>query len=67
MAAGSFPAGNWKGDAIGYPGKGTVERSYAWTLGVEFVEEHNTGSYEPRASDQAAEIWKRGKPTRSVA
>jgi THAP4-like, heme-binding beta-barrel domain len=51
-----FLVGTWQGESRGEPGKGTVERSYSWTLGGKFIEEHNTSSYEPTAAGKAPEI-----------
>jgi hypothetical protein len=43
-----FLLGAWQGEAQGDPGKGKVERTYSPVLGDQFIEEHNTSSYEPR-------------------
>ena len=43
-----FMLGSWHGEATGEPGKGTVERTYEWTLAGKFIREVNTSTYQAR-------------------
>ena len=43
-----FMLGEWRGEASGEPGKGTVARTYEMVLGDKFIEEHNTSRYEAK-------------------
>jgi hypothetical protein len=43
-----FMIGDWTGEATGEPGKGAVQRQYAFILGDHFIEERNTSTYASR-------------------
>lgn len=51
-----FLVGNWKGTVTGESGTGTVERSYAFILRDNFIEERNTSAYAPKELGGVAEI-----------
>ncbi len=51
-----FLAGQWHGEAVGKPGKGTVERSYTWVLGGHFLHEQNTSTYAPAPGKEKGEV-----------
>jgi hypothetical protein len=51
-----FLQGTWQGTAEGEPGKGTVERSYAFVLKNRFLHERNTSTYPAQAANKAGEI-----------
>ena len=40
--------GQWKGNSEGRPGRGTVERTYAFVLGGRYVQELNVSIYPPQ-------------------
>jgi hypothetical protein len=51
-----FMLGQWKGEASGEPGKGSVERTYELVLGGNFIEERNTSRYEATAPGRKPEV-----------
>lgn len=51
-----FLAGAWKGTSEGEPGKGTVERSYAFVLKDRFVQEKNISTYPPQPANTSGEV-----------
>ncbi|HLO96390.1 MAG TPA: hypothetical protein VK195_18935 [Burkholderiaceae bacterium] len=48
--------GDWRGVAIGQPGKGEVMRRYARVLGGRFIQETNTSTYSPQDSQRKGEV-----------
>jgi hypothetical protein len=55
-----FLQGTWQGTSEGEPGKGTVERTYAFVLEDRFLHERNVSTYPPRpghTSGEAHEHW----------
>jgi hypothetical protein len=51
-----FLQGAWQGAAEGVPGKGTVERSYAFVLKDRFIQERNRSTYPPQPANKAGEV-----------
>ena len=48
--------GTWEGTSEGQPGTGTVRRTYALTLGDQFVEVRNTSTYPPQTKNPKGEV-----------
>lgn len=51
-----FLVGEWRGEASGQAGDGTVVRSYAVVLGGRFVEEKNVSTYPAQAKNAKGEV-----------
>ncbi len=51
-----FLVGEWQGQAEGQPGKGTVQRSYAFVLKDRFLHERNVSTYPPQEANTAGEV-----------
>jgi hypothetical protein len=51
-----FMAGEWRGESEGRPGKGTVERNYAFFLNNRFLHETNVSTYPPQEKNPKGEI-----------
>jgi hypothetical protein len=51
-----FFIGNWIGTGTGQPGNGQYERTYALTLGDQFIEVKNKATYPPRDGATHGEI-----------
>jgi hypothetical protein len=50
-----FLEGTWTGESEGEPGKGTVERTFAFTLGDRFLEVRNASLYAPQERNPKGE------------
>lgn len=51
-----FMVGEWRGTAEGQPGKGTVQRSYAFVLQDRFLHEKNVSTYPPQPANKKGEV-----------
>jgi hypothetical protein len=51
-----FLQGAWQATSDGEPGKGTVERSYAFVLKDRFIHERNVSTYPPQTANTAGEV-----------
>jgi hypothetical protein len=51
-----FLAGTWRGDQVGKPGQGTVERTYQFILNDRFLQETNTSTYPPQEKNKSGEV-----------
>jgi len=50
-----FLEGTWAGESAGEPGSGTVERTFAFTLGGRFLEIRNASVYAPQERNPKGE------------
>jgi len=48
--------GKWAGEVEGNPGKGTVERTYAFALRERFIEIRNRSTYPPQEKNPKGEV-----------
>ena len=51
-----FLQGTWLGTSEGEPGRGTVERSYAFVLKDRFIQERNISTYPPQPANKSGEV-----------
>ena len=51
-----FFQGTWQGTSEGIPGRGTVDRSYAFVLEDRFIQERNISTYPPQPANTAGEV-----------
>ena len=51
-----FLEGSWRGTSEGEPGRGTVERSYAFVLQDRFIQERNVSTYPPQPANTSGEV-----------
>jgi hypothetical protein len=51
-----FLQGTWQRTSEGEPGRGTVERSYAFVLKDRFIHERNISTYPPQPANKSGEV-----------
>lgn len=51
-----FMVGEWRGTSEGQPGKGTVQRAYAFVLHDRFLHEKNVSTYPPQPANKNGEV-----------
>jgi hypothetical protein len=55
-AAIQFMVGEWTGESEGQPGKGSVKRTYRFTLKDKFLHEQNVSTYPPQPKNEKGEV-----------